>query len=465
METQDIKISSRVINSNQLNPPNLYRFISSTEGDFNLTEYLREFVMSYVGIGVSDGNKGDITVSGSGSIWTINAAAVNNSKLSNMAANTIKGNNTGSPTAPIDLTTAQTTAMLDVFTDTLKGLTPASGGGTANYLRADGTWATPTGTGGVTDGDKGDITVSNAGATWTIDNGAVTYAKIQNVAQDRILGRLNPGSGQVQEVICTATGRTLIASGSMADARNFLGLGTAALSNTTDFAAAVHTHPSAQISDSTSVGRTLLTAGTVGQQHTALGLTSNASTLFGRGSAAGAGSIEPITLGTGLSMNGTQLSASVNASVSKVFSGTSTTSLTEAIIASNAQPFSTINSGDFFELSVLAQRQNTSNDATIRVYLNSSYSLTGAQLIATYTLTGSELSVNLQRTFRKDVLGNIYQFITPAVNANTAVDGSSNSLIQSVTVPFVYLIVSGQTTNAATNVHAYAVCVTKHTNS
>jgi microcystin-dependent protein len=56
----------------------------------------------------------------------------------------------------------------------------------------------------VSDGDKGDITVSSGGTVWTIDNDAVTYAKMQNVSTtSRVLGRRTAGAGDVEE--CTLT--------------------------------------------------------------------------------------------------------------------------------------------------------------------------------------------------------------------------------------------------------------------
>lgn len=66
-------------------------------------------------------------------------------------------------------------------------------------------------TSGVSDGDKGDITVTASGATWTIDADAVTYAKMQNVsATDKLLGRSTAGAGDVEEISCTAFARSIL---------------------------------------------------------------------------------------------------------------------------------------------------------------------------------------------------------------------------------------------------------------
>lgn len=76
---------------------------------------------------------------------TLNVAAngVTNSLLAQAPADTLKGNDTGSTADVADLTVTQVTAFLSLFTSTLQGLVPASGGGTTNFLRADATFVNP----------------------------------------------------------------------------------------------------------------------------------------------------------------------------------------------------------------------------------------------------------------------------------------------------------------------------------
>lgn len=65
--------------------------------------------------------------------------------------------------------------------------------------------------GGISDGDKGDITVSGSGATWTIDNDVVTYAKMQNVsATDKLLGRVSASAGDVEEITFTDFAQSIL---------------------------------------------------------------------------------------------------------------------------------------------------------------------------------------------------------------------------------------------------------------
>lgn len=114
----------------------------------------------------SDGDKGDITVSGgSGLVWNIDASAVDATALAANAVETAKilddnvtyakiqdvvaddvvlGRISGAGGVIEEITTTQLTVLIDEFTDALSGAVPASGGGTTKFLRADQTWVAPT---------------------------------------------------------------------------------------------------------------------------------------------------------------------------------------------------------------------------------------------------------------------------------------------------------------------------------
>lgn len=147
------------------------------------------------GVGVTDGNKGDITVSNDGDTWLLNTRDID-------AATNING----------------VVPPANLGTGTADGTT---------FLRGDGAWSAVSGAGGVLPPDDTytDITVTASGTVWTINPNAITHAKYQSIAADRILGTTG-SSGVPAEIPCTSTGRAILAGTSAAGVRGTLGLGT-----------------------------------------------------------------------------------------------------------------------------------------------------------------------------------------------------------------------------------------------
>lgn len=88
---------------------------------------------------------GDITSSSTGSVWAVDSGAITLAKMANVATETFLGRTTAGTGVVEVMTPTQATALLDTFDSTHAGLVSASGGGTTNFARADGTWAAPTG--------------------------------------------------------------------------------------------------------------------------------------------------------------------------------------------------------------------------------------------------------------------------------------------------------------------------------
>jgi len=116
------------------------------------------------GGGITDGNKGDITVSGGGGTWTVNPDVITYDKMQNVsAASRVLGRGSAGGAGNVEELTlgAGLTMTGTVLSSTVTG-------GAADGLGPDG--------------DKGDVTVGGGGTTLTIDAKAVTLAKMADVA-------------------------------------------------------------------------------------------------------------------------------------------------------------------------------------------------------------------------------------------------------------------------------------------
>jgi hypothetical protein len=286
------------------------------------------------GGGVSDGDKGDLTVSGAGTIWTIDAGAVDLSKMADLASGTIIGRVTAGTGDPEALTASQVRSMLNV-----------ANGATANS--ADATLlarANHTGTQAATT-ISGLAAVATSGSAADLGAGLLPAARFDDASHGpRAGGALHAQATVVTAGFMSGADKAKldgVAAGATANSADATLLaranhtGTQAASTISDFAAAVAATAAvaantAKVSNATHTGdvtgngaltitdgavsyakmqdagpntvlaRAAATAGDLGEVALA------PSQLLGRGAS---GDVGAITLGAGLAMTGTTLSA------------------------------------------------------------------------------------------------------------------------------------------------------------
>lgn len=163
------------------------------------------------------------------------AGSVALSKLADVATDTVLGR-TASGTGAVSALGA--TDVLDMLGSTQGNILYRNGsvwtvlapGTSGQVLQSGGPAANPSWATGVlvTDGDKGSITVSSSGTVWTLDDAAVTLAKMANLNQYELIGRTSSGAGVPQAKATSADVWALLGCANDAAFRTELGLGTIA---------------------------------------------------------------------------------------------------------------------------------------------------------------------------------------------------------------------------------------------
>jgi len=163
------------------------------------------------------------------------AGSVTLAKLADVATDTVLGR-TASGTGAVSALGA--TDVLDMLGSTQGNILYRNGtvwtalapGTAGQVLQTGGVGANPSWATGVlvTDGDKGSITVSSSGTVWTLDDAAVTLAKMANLSQYQLIGRSSSGSGVPQAVSTSADVYTMLGSANNSAIRTNIGLGTIA---------------------------------------------------------------------------------------------------------------------------------------------------------------------------------------------------------------------------------------------
>jgi hypothetical protein len=126
---------------------------------------------------------------------------ITNAKLADMAQATVKGRPAAAGTGTsVDLTAAELRTIIGNVASGTPGLAPASGGGTTNFLRADGTWASPGAGGAAIVRTAEVVTTSGTVVDWTglpadVHEIIIKARSISQSAADSFLVQLGTSGG------------------------------------------------------------------------------------------------------------------------------------------------------------------------------------------------------------------------------------------------------------------------------